>query len=567
MGPRSLLNTEFMWLEYSSEWRFLARSVLASLPLLGFAGCASPPADQSALSDVPAPAVFTARAETSEFRQSGWLNDFKDTQLNLLVAEALANNHDLRAAAARLASAQASRRITDSLRYPTVNATAGASRRNLHVEQPDGDLDERKLDSFDLGLNLIWELDLWGKLKNRTQAAMADFEAETALYRSAELSLAANTVKSWYRTVEAELLVALAEDTLRVFEANLAVVEGSFKRGLPDRALDVRLTRANVEAARGTVELRRRVRDAEGRALETLLGRYPADEILITTNLPVLTLDVPPGLPSELLRRRPDIVAAERRLAASLERVKVAKKDLLPTISLTAGAGTSSSDLRDLLDVERILWNVAGNLTQPVFQGGRLVAGIDLEDASSRERLALFSATILNAFLEVETFLAAESFLRGEELALRQAAAESIAAEDLAWQQYQRGLVDIITVLESQRRSFNARSSLINVVNARLQNRINLYLALGGDFGLDPVTTPGARLSQAAAGGMPCLSEGGTPPTEGRLSGLQSSTLEVRHSAYNVFLGRAARQSHPKMPGPIVSSTLHSSAQSSIRRR
>ena len=472
----------------------------AGMIVLGY-GCASSPRDQSSRSEVPAPEVFDARPESAEFRQMGWLEDFRDARLNELVSEALTNNHNLHAAAARLSTALASRRVVDSFRYPTLNGRAGASRRNVYLQQPDGDPDEDTIDAFDLGLNLVWEIDVWGKLKNQTQAALADYEAEVALYRSAELSLAANTVKSWYRTVEAQLLLDLAEETLRVFEANLKVVETSFKRGLPDRALDVRLTRANVEAARSTVELRRRLRDASGRALEAILGRYPADEIRITTDMPELTVDVPPGLPSELLHRRPDIVAAERRLAASMERVKVAKKELLPTISLTAGAGTSSSELRDLLDLEQILWNVAGNLVQPIFQGGRLVAGIDLEDAASRQLLAIYSQAILDAFLEVETFLAAEDYLRAEEDALRQAAMESVAAEDLAWQQYQRGLVEIITVLESQRRSFNARSSLISVVNGRIQNRVNLYLALGGDFGLGSgpaeAGTTNARLAKA----------------------------------------------------------------------
>jgi len=213
-----------------------------------------------------------------------------------------------------------------------------------------------------------------------------------------------------------------------------------------------------------------------------LLGRYPADALQVSTNLPSLRQEVPAGLPSQLLRRRPDVVAAERQLAASLERVKAAKKEMLPTISLSASGGTSSGDLRDLLDTERIFWTVAGNLAQPIYQGGRLRAGVDFSDANSRQALANFSQSVLNAFQEVETFLAAEPHLQEEELALDQAAQESMAAEQLAWQQYQRGLVDIITVLETQRRAFNARSALLSVTNSRLVNRANLYLALGGDF-------------------------------------------------------------------------------------
>jgi outer membrane protein TolC len=225
-----------------------------------------------------------------------------------------------------------------------------------------------------------------------------------------------------------------------------------------------------------------RFRDAAGRSLEVLLGRYPADEIEIAAKLPEITTEVPPGLPSGLLKRRPDLVAAERRFAASVERVKASKKELLPTISLSASGDAASSELSELLDYERLTARLAANLAQPIFQGGRLIAGIKLSDANSRQALASYSQAVLVAFQEVETFLAWDDYLRDEEIALRKSSKESAAAEDLAWQQYQRGLANIITVLESQRRAFNARSSLIRVMNDRLQNRLNLYLALGGDF-------------------------------------------------------------------------------------
>jgi NodT family efflux transporter outer membrane factor (OMF) lipoprotein len=457
-------------------------------------GCATSPDSQTARLEVDPPQTFDATGRTNRFPTTAWLSDFANPRLLELVEEALSRNLDLQAAAARVEAAAANRRITAAARLPQLGATAAASRRDNASDLGFGIIRHDKLDNISLGLNLAWEVDLWGKLKNRTQAAIAEYEAETNVLHAARLSLAANTLKAWFSAVTLQLQLQLAEETLAVFEKNLTVVEGSYKRGLPNRALDVRLTRANVEGARGTVEARRRQRDAAGRSLEVLLGRYPADAIVLTTNLPPLHRDVPPGLPSELLNRRPDIVAAERRLAASLERVKGARKDLLPTISLSASGGTVSTDLRELLDTDRIFWNIAGNLAQPLFQGGRLRAGVDLAQANNRQAVATFSQTVLTAFQEVETFLAAEDFLRREAVALERAAAESIGGEQLAWQQYQRGLVDIITVLESQRRAFNARSSLLNVINDRLQNRINLHLALGGDF-----TTAGPEIDTTTA--------------------------------------------------------------------
>jgi outer membrane protein TolC len=187
-------------------------------------------------------------------------------------------------------------------------------------------------------------------------------------------------------------------------------------------------------------------------------------------------------MPSELLIRRPDIFAAERRVAAATQRMKVSRKSLLPSIRLTSSVGTSSSELTDLLDPERLALSIAGSLTQPLYQGGRLRANIHLSDARLQESIAQFSQTVLRAFQEVESLLAAEAFLRDQEMALQATSEESSEAEVLAKEQYERGLVDIITALESERRAFNARSSLINVANLRLQNRLSLYLALGGHF-------------------------------------------------------------------------------------
>lgn len=405
--------------------------------------------------------------------------------------EALTHNYDLAAAAARVEMAAAQWRQAGASRLPRGSLTAGGSRRSA-VSEFGGTTRREETDQLNLGLNLAWEVDLWGKLAHRVRAARADYQAERNLWQAARLSLAARTLQAWFNAVELELQSQLARETLEVFENTRQVVESSYKRGLPNRALDVRLARANVESARATWETRRRQRDAAVRALEVLLGRYPAEILALETNLPPLRREVPPGLPSELLSRRPDLRAAERELAAALERAGAARKELLPTLSLSGSAGGASNRLRDLLDSDRLFWNLAANLVQPVFEGGRLRAGVDLAQAATRQALARYAQTVLTAFREVETALAAEAYLRREEAALSRAAEESIGAEQLAWQQYQRGLVDIITVLESQRRAFAARSNLLNVRNARLQNRLDLYLALGGDF---TVVAPPAALA------------------------------------------------------------------------
>ena len=451
------------------------------LPLL-LVACARSPKSQLSKLPIAVPEQFSTETGVSTSASFDWISDFGDPALQALVAEVQQSNYNLEAAAGRLDAVSANQRIVRAARVPSIQGGFSGSRQKNNFQNLAGSIGTRLFNSYNLNASVAWEMDLWGKVKNRTQAAIADVEAEQSNYRAFQFSLAATTLRTWFETVESELQLQLARETLNVFEKNLTVVEASFERGLPNRALDVRLTRANVENARSTLALRRRIRDAAGRSVETLLGRYPSGQLLVRTNLPSLVTAVPPGLPSDLLHRRPDLIAAERQLAASLERVKIAKKDLLPTISLSSSTGTSSGELRDILDPDLLIWNIAGNLTQPIFQGGRLLAGIDLANANSRSALANYAQTALNAFQELESLLAAEGFLQQELEASQRAATESVAAEELAWQQYQRGLVDIITVLESQRRAFTAQSSLLSVINNRLANRINLYLALGGDF-------------------------------------------------------------------------------------
>ena len=466
-------------------------SVLCSLLfVMAGSGCVRPAGSHLDQHGVQSPDQFGGQASETVPFEDGWVADFKDDSLETLITEALEHNYNLKAAAARVEAAHASFQSANAGWKPTLNLSQNDSRTKTVFNPFAGTLQSRYINRFDLGVNLSWELDVWGRLRSQSRAALADLEAAETVYMSAYLSLAANTAGAWFNLVESELQVRLNEETLESFEANLQVVEESFRRGIPNRALDVRLTRANVESARSNLALRKRQRDAAKRALETILGRYPSAEMEVTSDLPSLENTVPTGLPSELLLRRPDILTAERQLAAATERLKASKRSLLPSIRLTSSAGTTSNELADLLDPERLAMSLAGSLSQPLYQGGRLRANIRLSDARVKEAMAQFSQTVLTAFQEVETLLAAENFLLEQETALRVSTTESIEAETLAKEQYERGLVDIITVLESERRAFNARSSLLNLSNLRLQNRLDLYLALGGHFSEEwPVDT------------------------------------------------------------------------------
>jgi NodT family efflux transporter outer membrane factor (OMF) lipoprotein len=452
---------------------------IAGLALLLMVGCGSP-GDRSHLGSVQSPPAYSAATGQTTSHIDGWLEDFQDRDLNALVAEAQEHNLDLQISAARLMGAMGNARIQNAGRLPTVNGNLGGS-RNKRVNTQGFRLTNPTTDTFDIGLSYAWELDLWGKLANRSRAAHADMEAARGDFEAAQLSLAANVAKSWFRVIEADLQLRLAEQAHASFETNLTVVEGGFERGVR-QALDVRLTRANVASAEASARARRRERDMAARAFEVLLGRYPRDEIKVAPALPAVTRDIPIGVPSEILVRRPDLAAAERRLAAADERFAEAKKNLLPTISLTGSGGISSSALEDLIDPDQNVWRLAAGLTQPIFRGGALKGAKTRSQALLHEQMAGYSRVVLNAFQEVENALANEAHFAAQESALNVAATESIAAEELAWKQYERGLVGIVTLLDSQRRAVNSRSSLYSISRARLENRVDLYLALGGDY-------------------------------------------------------------------------------------
>jgi NodT family efflux transporter outer membrane factor (OMF) lipoprotein len=296
--------------------------------------------------------------------------------------------------------------------------------------------------------------------------------------------LAANVVKSALILVESTEQVRLSEENVKTRSTHLQIVERTLERGLDsDRAaLDVSLSRADLARAEETLASRKRFSDDARRTLELLLGAYPAGKEPGLSSLPELKRNVPAGLPSEMLLRRPDIRAAERRLESSLREESAAKKAFLPSFNLTGGTGLSTEDLSFLIDQGSVVWSVAGNVAQQIFQGGRIKANVDLARARYEEALGQYASTASTAFKEVETALAAEAFLREQESALETASVEATRSVKLAAGQYERGLVDILTLLDAQRRAFDARSSLAAVKAQRLTNRANLHLALGGEF-------------------------------------------------------------------------------------
>lgn len=449
-----------------------------------------PPSDADLGIDVPKAwqaAPGSAAMAPPDATAPAWWTGFGDRRLDELVAAALAGNRDLRAAAARFDLATHSRTIAAAGVLPQVDAGLDAQRaRRLFLGFPfGGGTPSSTTTTYGLSLSLRWELDLWGRLQAADAAALADLQAAAADHRGAELSLIAMTCKAWFAAEEARLQLALARATVDSVRTTTDDVRDRYRRGVRP-ALDVHLASTNLANAEATVAQRRDALQRALRTLDVLVGRYPSGDDGAATRgtalLPTTLPPVPAGLPGELLQRRPDLVAAERHLAAAGCRVEAARAALYPRLSLTASGGTSTEALEDLVDDDFRVWSLGANLLQPLFRGGALRADVARNEARASELLATYSGAVLRAFAEVEQALAADAHLAERHEALVRAADHARQARDLARQRWQLGIADFLAVADGQRQAYQAESARLASERQRLENRIDLYLALGGDF-------------------------------------------------------------------------------------
>ncbi len=451
--------------------------IIMAFALLLCGGCQlrHPPQNSTSL-PVPTPQQWTASASARSGEPLVWFDDLTDPVLAQLINEGIGKNFSLKSAAARVRTAHARARLVGADLLPVADLEFAAARRRT-TSSGQGSINS----SFGLNGELRWEVDLWNRLALTEQAAISEAAAAVADRQAAELSLAANIGRSWYRLTENHLQVQLAEQTEASYRQSLGVIEEQYRSGLTS-ALDLRLARTaltNSQAARAELV---RIRDEEQRNLELLLGRYPAGEISGAEMLPPLRNGVPAGLPSTLLERRPDLQAAALLLEAAEQRSAAAQRNRLPLFQLTTSAGTASDKLYRLLDWDYLVWSLAGSVAQSVFDGGRRTAEQDIASAQVEQQLVAYADLLLDAFREVETTLVAEGSLQQQELALQLSVDEAVEAQLLAEQRYRQGLEGIITLLDTQRRSFVAQVSLLRTRRLRLNNRIDLHLALGGAF-------------------------------------------------------------------------------------
>jgi outer membrane protein, multidrug efflux system len=334
-------------------------------------------------------------------------------------------------------------------------------------------------------LTATWELDLWGRVRYGRAAAAADAMAAEADYEYARQSIAAQVAKTWFLVIEAEQQAALARSTVQDNEQIVRLAEARLRIG-PGNDEEVYVARAGLGTYLDALRQIELARDDSRRALEILLGRYPAAAIAVSGQLPPLPDGVPGGLPSELLERRPDVVAAERRVAAAFNRVHEAKAARLPQIKLTSGVSAISSELFVLKERNNPVWNLGASLLAPIFTGGALKTQVEIRTAEQKAALAAYAAIGLRAFNEVESALAGEIAARDRERILVETQSHNQRALGLVRTQYKVGSTDLRFVTQRQLALSAANSGLIRVQAEQRIQRVNLHLALGGNFGAAP---------------------------------------------------------------------------------
>ena len=441
------------------------------------AGCVlnSPPdavaIKEQALPGLQQPAGWTAAGAGAGSVVDNWLDTFKDHELTLAVYEAIGRNADLRVAATRVEQARLYAQLAGAKLYPTVDVLA----RGGGKLSGDGSGIQGAV------LSATWELDLWGRVRYGRAAASSQAGSAESDYEYARQSIAALVAKSWFLATEAGLQIQAARETIRSSEEQVRLAADRTRVGVANDE-DLYVARSTVSTYRDAMRQLELGREQAIRALEILLGRYPAAAAVTEPQLPVFPGEVPTGLPSELLERRPDVVAAERRVAAAFNRIGEAKAARLPKIALTTGVSTISSDLFLLKEHDNPVWNVGANLVAPLFTGGALKTQVEIRTAEQKQALAEYAAVGLRAFGEVESALAAEFAARQRERILTQVLADSQQALGIVQTQFKVGSTDLRFV-EQRQLALNATlSSLIHMQAEQRVQRVNLHLALGGSF-------------------------------------------------------------------------------------
>jgi multidrug efflux system outer membrane protein len=453
---------------------------LAALPLalLAAAGCTNlaPKYERPAAPVAPAFSADAGAAGQVQASSIDWQSYFADERLKRLIGVALTNNRDLRVSVLNIEQARATYGIRRADRFPTVNAGANAT------AQPETETTPARLYSVGLSVS-AYELDLFGRVHNLSEVAFAQYLATEEGRKAAQITLVSAVANAYLTLIADDELLGLTRETLKTREESYSLSKLKFENGAASE-IDFRLTESLLESARASLAQFTRQRAQDENALVLLLGQgLPSDlPPPLAMSEQRLATDLPVGLPSEVLARRPDVLQAEQQLIAANANIGAARANFFPRITLTGSVGTASTELNGLFKSGSSAWTFAPQIVLPIFDAGRNKANLEVSKVNRDIAVAQYEKAIQSAFREVQDALAGRATLGEQARAqLAQTNAEQVRFK-LADLRYRNGASSYLDVLDAQRSLFTAQQGLVQVQAQQVQNLVTLYKVLGGGW-------------------------------------------------------------------------------------
>lgn len=427
---------------------------------------------------VAADAIGPERAEElAAWPASTWLDDMNSIEMSALAREALAGSPELQIVEAQYRAARwRARGAAGGNLLPSLDIGLDGTRTETPIAGSDARLRTELMTSSVIA---SWEIDLWGRLTSRALASDLSADAAEEDLNGARLSVAGQTARAWVSLIEAQQLLALAQEDLQTRERALELTQRRYDAGVAT-SLALRTARSQVASARAEEARAQDALSVAARRLQELMGRYPDGTIRAQGALPELAPLAGAGAPADLLERRPDVLAAENRMRAAGFRMHEARTALLPRLTLRASAGADGAALNQIDDSAGMISNLVAGLTMPIFQGGALLAESRATVADRRAAASDYVRTAIAAWREVEGAISADRSLEVREREFAIAAAEAQAAQDLAEREYARGVATLFELIDAYTRRIDAERGLITARAARVSNRIAYHVALGG---------------------------------------------------------------------------------------
>jgi multidrug efflux system outer membrane protein len=441
-----------------------------------------------------------AATDTAGYDPQRWWTTFGDTALTTVVDTALAANLDLASARARLKELSAQFRIARAPLFPSVNANGQATYQNQPANTGIGGAigggrgpDRFEFTDYQASLGVSYELDFWGRLRSQRKAALSQYFATAADLQTARISVVSQTISTYVQIASLRRQVELGRQSIDLLRQRLNITEDRYARGLAS-SFQVTSLQQSLEAARSEQpQLESQLYDTQSR-LAVLLGRFAGEqEAFLPDSMaagPALS-SVPAGLPADLLMQRPDVRAGALRLEAARQQIGVARAEMLPRLSLTGTGGTQSSELASLVNLDQRFASFAAQLTAPLFQGGRLRANLDAAEARYEQQAARYQSTVLTAFREVKAGLVAYEKQKERYRVLQDQVAAARASFQTQRDRYERGIGDVLALLDAERSLVQAQTRLAGARLAVVNARLALHRALGGAWtDAEPVEDP-----------------------------------------------------------------------------